>query len=139
MISSKLTCFLFQICSIENIHFHNFSTMLCFAFSSCSWGSHGKNTGVVCHCLLQWTTFCQNSPLWPSVLGGLHGMTHSFIELFKPLHHDKAVIHGLEAGERFIPQTWRFLKFDLFLCMTNLSVYLTLWKCWVILLSCSHQ
>ena len=23
----------------------------------------------------------------------LHGMTHSFIELCKPLHHDKAVIH----------------------------------------------
>ena len=23
----------------------------------------------------------------------LHGMVHSFIELWKPLHHDKAVIH----------------------------------------------
>ena len=23
-----------------------------FAFSYCSWGSHGKNTEVVCHCLL---------------------------------------------------------------------------------------
>ena len=23
-------------------------------------GSQGKNTGVVCHSLLQWTTFCQN-------------------------------------------------------------------------------
>ena len=31
----------------------------------CSWGSHGKNTGVVCHSLLQWTMFCQNSPLCP--------------------------------------------------------------------------
>ncbi|XP_043309817.1 liprin-alpha-1-like isoform X4 [Cervus canadensis] len=27
-------------------------------FSYCSWGSHGKNTEVVCHFLLQWTTFC---------------------------------------------------------------------------------
>ena len=27
-----------------------------------SWGSQGKNTEVVCHSLLQWTTFCQNSP-----------------------------------------------------------------------------
>ena len=27
----------------------------------CSWGSQGK-TEVVCHSLLQWTTFCQNSP-----------------------------------------------------------------------------
>ena len=24
--------------------------------------AQGKNTGVVCHSLLQWTTFCQNSP-----------------------------------------------------------------------------
>ena len=40
-----------------------------FAFSCCSWGSSGKNTGVVCHSLLQWTTFCQNSSLWPICLG----------------------------------------------------------------------
>ena len=39
-----------------------------FAFSYCSWGSQGKNTEVVCHSLLQWTTFCQNSPLWPICL-----------------------------------------------------------------------
>ena len=32
-----------------------------FAFAYCSWGSQGKNTEVVCHSLLQWTTFCQNS------------------------------------------------------------------------------
>ena len=38
-----------------------------FAFSYCSWGSCGKNTGVVCHSLLQWATFCQ---LWLSILGG---------------------------------------------------------------------
>ena len=34
-----------------------------FAFSYCSWGSRGKNTGVVCHSLLQWTTFFQNPSL----------------------------------------------------------------------------
>ena len=33
-----------------------------FTFSYCSWDSHGKNTEVVCHSLLQWTTFCQSSP-----------------------------------------------------------------------------
>ena len=55
-----------------------------FAFSYCSWGSQGKNTKAVCHSLLQWTTFCQNSPCQSWV--ALHGMTHSFIEL------DKAVI-----------------------------------------------
>ena len=36
-----------------------------FAFSYCSWGSQGKNTEVVCHSLLQRTTFCQNSVPWP--------------------------------------------------------------------------
>ena len=25
-----------------------------------SWGSQGKNAEVICHSLLQWTTFCQN-------------------------------------------------------------------------------
>ena len=40
-----------------------------FAFSYCSWGSQGKNPEVVCHSLLQWTLFCQNSPPWPIHLG----------------------------------------------------------------------
>ena len=40
-----------------------------FAFSYCSLGSQGKNTEVVCHSLLQWTMFCQNSPPWPIHLG----------------------------------------------------------------------
>ena len=42
---------------------------LFFAFSYCSWGSQGKNNEVVCHSLLQWTTFCQNSLPWPVRLG----------------------------------------------------------------------
>ena len=33
-----------------------------YAFSYCPWGSQGKNTEVVCHCLLQWATFCQIFP-----------------------------------------------------------------------------
>ena len=40
-----------------------------FAFSYFSWDSQSKNTGMVCHFLLQWTTFCQNSSLWPICLG----------------------------------------------------------------------
>ena len=40
---------------------------LTFLYSS--WDSHGKYTGVVCHSLLQWITFCQNSLLWPIRLG----------------------------------------------------------------------
>ena len=51
-----------------------------------SWGSQGKNTEVVCHSLLQWTTFCQTSPPWPNHLGWPHTAWLSFIEL------DKAVV-----------------------------------------------
>ena len=35
----------------------------------CSWGSQGKHTGAVCHSLLQCSTLCQSSPLWPVCLG----------------------------------------------------------------------
>ena len=41
---------------------------------------------MVYHCLLQWTTFCQTSPPWPSRLGWPHTAWLSFIEL------DKAVV-----------------------------------------------
>ena len=51
------------------------------AFSYCSWGSQGKNTEVVCHSLLQWTTICQTSPPWPTHLG--LPCRHSVIELDK--------------------------------------------------------
>ena len=57
-----------------------------FAFSNCSLGSQGKKTKVVCHSLLQWTTFCQTSPPWPAHLGWPHMAWLSFIEL------DKAVV-----------------------------------------------
>ena len=39
--------------------------MLYFIFLYSSWDSHSKYTGVLCHSLLLWITFCQNSPLWP--------------------------------------------------------------------------
>ena len=54
--------------------------------SYCSWGSQGKNTEVVCHSLLQWTTFCQTSPPWPVSLGWPHTAWLSFTEW------DKAVV-----------------------------------------------
>ena len=54
-----------------------------FTFSYCSWGSPGKNTEVVCHSLLQWTTFCQTSPPWPGHLGWPHTAWLSFLELDK--------------------------------------------------------
>ena len=43
--------------------------MLNFVPPYCPWGSQGTNPEVACHCLLQWTTFCQNSPPWPVRLG----------------------------------------------------------------------
>ena len=55
-------------------------------------GFSGKNTGMSCPFLLQWTVFCQNFSLWLIHLGWLHGMFHSFIQLCKPRHHDKAMI-----------------------------------------------
>ena len=42
---------------------------------------------LVCHSLLQWTTFCQTSPPWPVHLGLPHMAWLGFIEL------DKAVVH----------------------------------------------
>ena len=45
------------------------SVLYLFAFLYSSWHSHGQNTEVICHALLQWTMFCQNSPLWPIHLG----------------------------------------------------------------------
>ena len=63
-----------------------------FAFSYCSWGSQGKNTEVVCHSLLQWTTFCQISPPWPSRLGWPHTVRLVFILL------DKAVVRVIRLA-----------------------------------------
>ena len=57
-----------------------------FAFTYCSWDSQSKNTEVVCHSLLQWTTFCQTSPPWLALPGWPHTAWLSFIEL------DKAVV-----------------------------------------------
>ena len=42
------------------------------AAGGAAWGSRGKNTAVVCHSLLQWTTFGQNAPPWPVRLGWPH-------------------------------------------------------------------
>ena len=59
-----------------------------FVFSYCSWGSQGKNTEVVCHSLLQWTTSTPElSTMTCLSWVAIHGTAHSFIEL------DKAVVH----------------------------------------------
>ena len=38
------------------------SSVIAICLTICTWGSWGKNTGIVCHSLLQWTMFYQNSP-----------------------------------------------------------------------------
>jgi len=63
-----------------------------------SWGSHSKYTGVVCHSLLWWITFCPNSSATAHLSWvALHVMAHSFTELCKPLRHNKAMMH--ERGQ----------------------------------------
>ena len=62
-----------------------------FAFSYCSWDSQGKSTEVICHSLLQWTTFCQTSPPW-LILGWPHTAWLSFTEW------DKAVVHVIRLA-----------------------------------------
>ena len=61
-------------------------SVLSFSFSYCSWGSQGEHTEVVCHSLLQWTTFSQTSLPWPVCLGWSHMAWLGFTEL------DKAVV-----------------------------------------------
>ena len=60
------------------------------AFSYFSWGSPGKKTGEGCHFLLQWAMFVSTMTCLSWV--ALHSPAQSFIELWKPLCHDKAVI-----------------------------------------------
>ena len=63
--------------------------------------------------LLQWTLFCQNPSLWPLCILGSPAQ-YSFLELCKPLHHDKAVNNKIfptdhknqegRSGSLFYPQ-----------------------------------
>ena len=79
-----------------------------FAFLNSLWEFHGKYTGVVLpfpppvdHILSELSAMTHLS--WVA----LHSMTHSFIELHKPLRHDKAVIHegdwNAKVGSQDIP------------------------------------
>ena len=80
-----------------------------FAFSYCSWGSLGKNTEVVCHFLLQWTTFYQTSPPWPDHLGWPYTPWLNFTEL------DKSVVRVISS-----------LFFLLNVCWTHIYYYRSL-------------
>ena len=91
-------------------------SVLYFAFSHCSWGSQGKNTEVVCHSLIQWTTFCQTSAPWPICLGSPHKLWLSFIEL------EKAVVHVIRLA-RFL---WLWFQ-SVCPLMPSLSAYQLTW------------
>ena len=69
-----------------------FSRVISFCISYCSWGSWGNNTGVTCYSLLQPTTFRQNSPLWPICLAWPCMAWLIVSLLHKPLCHSRAVI-----------------------------------------------
>ena len=58
-------------------------------------GFQGKNTEVTCHSLLQWTTFCQTSPPWPTHPGWPHMAWLNFIELNKAVVHVIRLAHFL--------------------------------------------
>ena len=78
-------------------------SVLSFYLSHCSWGSQGKNNEVVCHSLLQWTTFCQNSPPWPIHLGWPY-MAWLIVSLL-----NKAVVHVI----RMVSFLWLWFSFCL--------------------------
>ena len=90
--------------------------VLSFWLSYCSWGSQGKNTEVVCHSVLQWTTFCQTSPPRPICLGWPYTAWLNFIEL------DKAVVHVMRLGS-FL---WLLFQSVCFL-MLSLNAYCHTW------------
>ena len=72
-----------------------------FTFSYCPWGSHGRNTGVVCYFLLQWTMICQNS-LWLVCLGvALPSMAHSFMSCTNPFTRTRLLPMSMELKRLF--------------------------------------
>ena len=78
-------------------------SILSFYLFTLFMGSQGKNTEVVCHSLLQWTTFCQTSPPWPTHLGWPYTAWLSFTEL------DKAVVHVISL----VSFLWLWFSFSL--------------------------
>ena len=56
------------------------------AFSYCSWGSQGKNTEVVCHSLLQWTSFYNYTVEVRTRFKGLDLIDRTLEELWTEIH-----------------------------------------------------
>ena len=80
-----------------------------FAFKYCSWSSQGKNTEVVYHSLLQWTTFCQNSLPWPIRLVWPY-MAWLIVSLIRLVKFSVTVVFTLSAlwwkNKRLLEASW---------------------------------
>ena len=96
-----------------------------------------KNTEVVCHSLLQRTTFCQTSPPWPTHCGWPHTAWLSFIEL------DKSVVSVIRLTS-FLWLWFVCLPSDVSpntYCLTSVSLtldvgYLFMTAAWISKCSC---
>ena len=108
----SITSFFLELFLHDPIWEFIFQFPMFLLFHNRSWCFQGKNTEVVCHSLLQWTTFCQTSPPWPIRLGWPHMAWLSFIEL------DKAVVHMI----RLASFLWLWFQSVYFL-MPSLSTY----------------
>ena len=65
----------------------NYLCLIIILISCCSWGSQGKNAEELCIPFSSGPHFVRTLHHDPSVLGGLHGMAHSFIQLDKVVSH----------------------------------------------------
>ena len=74
-----------------------------FPCPSCSLFSPGKDTGVGCHFLLEWTTFCQNSSLWPVWL-----VWPCMSWLLASLSYTCPFIHSLWSMKRIYIVMWTY-------------------------------
>ena len=69
----------------------------------CPWHFPGRNVGVGCHFLLQWTMFCQNSSLWTIHLGWprtawlIASLTYTNPFTITKLWH--AAVHGVTKSQ----------------------------------------
>ena len=84
-----------------------------FAISYWSWGSEGKNAEVVCHSLLQGTTFRQNSPPWPVHLGWpymawliVSSLDKAVIHVISLLRKQRGIKEPLDEGESGEWKSW---------------------------------
>ena len=131
----------------------HFPVSYIFVFSYRSGGSQGKNTEMVCHSLIQWTMFCQNSPPWPVCLGWLCiavitkngkeeekqlniyfiGSLYVFKNVWKCVMFSKCKVDGTAYKYLLLPQGLKFFWDNLIgPSLTLSSLYFPV--CWIVVL-----